>query len=112
MHPRSPCSTCPYRKDAPLGHWHPIEFRKLLASEGTTFGAVYACHGQAHKEPTARGMCAGWLLDQKKRDVPSIALRVVLLKDSSAVEAIENVTSGGAKLFSSVRAMCRANGVR
>lgn len=111
-HPMSPCSTCPYRKDAPRGYWSDEEFRDLLAREATPMGTLYACHGFAKKTHADRGLCAGWLLDQKRRNVPSIRLRMLLLSDPAAVRAIEEVTDGGVKLFASVEAMCRANGVR
>lgn len=110
-HPESPCSTCPYRRDAPIGHWAPEEFRDLLASERTKLGAVYACHGHVKIDPRERGMCAGWLLDQKRRGIPSIMLRLALIRDPEAGPAIEAVNDGGHDLYPSLAAMCRANGV-
>ena len=111
-HPTSPCANCPYRVDAPRRHWDRSEFRKLLASEGTELGVVYACHNHARVAPKDRGMCAGWLLDQKNRGIPSIRLRLVLSRNEPAREAFALVSSGGHKLFRTVKSMCRANGVR
>jgi hypothetical protein len=111
-HPAEPCSTCPYRKDAPIGRWHRSEFEGLLASEASQLGTVYACHGHGKLGNADRGLCAGWLLDQKKRNVPSIKLRLLLMTSEAACAAIEAVTAGGQDLFPSLAAMCRANGVR
>ena len=108
---RTPCETCPYRMDARRFHWDRAEFEGVLAAEQEMFGRIYNCHKQAELPKERQGFCAGWLLDQKKRNVPSIALRLALWKDASAVAALKAVTAGGLKLFRSVAAMCRANGV-
>lgn len=111
-HPKSPCANCPYRKDAPRKLWDACEFHGLLNAEKSQFGKVYACHKQKDIAPGDRGFCAGWLLDQKKRGIPSIALRLSLLSDPSAVEALKAVNDGGHEMFKTPAAMCRANGVR
>lgn len=111
-HPKSPCANCPYRVDAPKRLWHREEFEKLLESEQELLGKLYACHKQSHIEPAERGLCAGWLLDQKRRGVPSNALRIALLRDSTVGEALAAVWDGGHKLYATVKQMCRANGVR
>lgn len=107
-----PCDNCPYRKDSPRRHWSAQEFRDLMAAEEAPFGSLYACHKEIEIPISERGFCAGWLLDQKKRNLPSIRLRLILLQDPSAVLAHQNVSDGGHEMFASVKAMCRANGVR
>jgi hypothetical protein len=115
-HQKTPCENCPYRLDAPRKLWHRSEFENLLATERDTFGSTFACHKTKDLPADRRGFCAGWLLDQKRRGVPSIALRLALSSMSSGADAAraayEAVTDGGHKLFKSVEAMCRANGVR
>lgn len=111
-HMTTTCANCPYRKDAPRRHWDAAEFHGVLNAERSQFGKVYACHKQKEIDPKARGFCAGWLLNQKKRNIPSIALRLHLIQDPSAREALEAMTDGGHPMFASVEAMCRANGVR
>lgn len=111
-HPAEPCSNCPYRKDAPLRHWDQREFLKLLTEENKELGSLYACHGHGKLNNKKRGFCAGWLLDQKRRNVPSIRLRLMLMTNEEARRALEVVTDGGHKLFRTVKAMCRANGLR
>lgn len=110
-HPRSPCSDCPYRKDSELKKWHPSEFEGVLRSEEMPLGSVFACHKHAALPEQERGMCAGWLLDQKKRGLPSIALRLMLMNQPEAVEALKKVKRKGLELFESVEEMCEANGV-
>lgn len=111
-HMTTPCANCPYRKDAPRRLWDASEFRGLLDAERSQLGKVYGCHKQLAIDPKSRGFCAGWLLDQKKRNIPSIALRMVLISDPDAGKALEAVNDGGHEMFKSVEAMCRANGVR
>jgi hypothetical protein len=54
---KSPCPTCPYRKDVPSGVWHESEYGKLPEYDGPTFeqpvGAFF-CHQQNGR------LCAGW----------------------------------------------------
>jgi hypothetical protein len=107
----SPCENCPYRIAAPRQHWHRSEFENVLRSERSPIGSTFACHKQADLDPDKRGWCAGWLLDQKKRGVPSVALRVLLATSRDAARVFECVSSGGHRLFANVLAMCRANGV-
>jgi hypothetical protein len=109
--PYKPCKSCPYRKDAPKGLWDPSEFQNLLSTERDMFGAVFACHGEAKKPPKERQMCAGWLLDQKARNVPSIRLRMLLSSDERSQDLYNRVSGEGLKLYLSIEAMCKANGV-
>lgn len=103
----SPCGSCPYRKDAPLGLWHPSEFDNLARTERGQFGTVFACHATA-KKPT-QSVCAGWLIAQREGGVPSLALRIRLLLDPEALRAMDAVTNGGHELYPSVDAMIEAN---
>src|SRR5688572_26184695 len=107
-----PCDNCPYRMDAPRRHWDRAEFVGVLEAERSQFGTVYACHKQRDLAPSERGFCAGWALDQRKRGVPSVALRILLIRSAEASAAFNAITDGGARMFRTVTAMCRANGVR
>lgn len=114
-HPRSPCSTCPFRKDAELGYWDESHFRSLLDSqthhEAGRMGSLFFCHKHAALPAESRGFCAGWLLSQKADGVSSIALRLRLIdrQSNAALRAYEKVTTAGLELFASVEAMCSAN---
>lgn len=108
-HPTSPCVKCPYRKDAPLAYWDAAHFESVLAGvDNPLAGPVFACHGHVKLEPKKRGLCAGWLLDQKNHGTPSIKLRILLFKDASAGPAHDAVHSD-VPMWPSAAAMARAN---
>ena len=110
---RAPCSTCPYRKDVPVGTWHRSEFERLLKDDADPArGAVFGCHKGKSLTSARLQVCGGWLLDQKKRGVPSIGFRMDMIRNPAAGEAIDKITSGGHPVYSSIAAMCKANGVR
>ena len=110
---RAPCSSCPYRQDVPAGTWHRDEFVQLLKNDADPHrGAVFGCHKGKRAEPEKMQVCGGWLLDQKKRGIPSIGLRIDMIAKPEAVKALDEITDGGAPVYPSIAAMCRANGVR
>lgn len=108
----TPCKTCPYRTDVPLYTWHREEFEAVLASERAPmgFGAMFGCHA-TRKAKQGASVCAGWLLDQVKRGVPNLHLRMSAMRDKACVEALNNVHSGGHEMYESAEEMCAANGV-
>lgn len=81
----SPCTTCPYRKDAKLRHWHKKEFETLMKSEKDYFGTVYACHKKNGS------VCIGWLIMQDKNNLPSIALRIKLSTSKTTREYLDSL---------------------
>lgn len=107
-----PCRSCPYRVDVRREHWHRQEFIDLLAHDQDPIGTVYGCHEGIKLAPVDRSLCIGWLIDQRERNVPSIRLRMLLMTNKDACALLEKAHDGGAKLYPSVQAMCRANGVR
>lgn len=109
----SPCASCPYRKDAPLKLWHRTEFERLLAADADPLnGAMYGCHEFNKRPPESHRPCAGWLLDQQRRGLPSIRLRLALISIPDARRCMEQLADAGLSLFRTIKAMCRANGVR
>jgi hypothetical protein len=59
---KSPCASCPFRRDVPSGVWAESEYEKLRAYDGTTgeqamAGALGAF--LCHNDPD-RSICAGW----------------------------------------------------
>lgn len=106
---RAPCSSCPYRLDAPIGLWNRREFEGLLAADRSTLGKIYGCHG-TRKMPEHQ-VCGGWLLDQKRRDAPSNMLRVSMLTKPEALAAYQEISADGLDLYDSIEEMCSANGV-
>lgn len=105
---RSPCESCPYRKDAKLELWDKSEFENLLAhDEDTLTGSLFGCHATRKKSEVS--VCAGWLLDQLRRRCPSIQLRLAALLKPEAGQALEEVNDGGLELYESITQMVEAN---
>lgn len=110
---RTPCKSCPYRKDVKLKFWHRSEFENLLAhDEDPLNGAMFGCHEDGKKEMADRRPCIGWVLDQRRRNVPSIQLRLAIIRNPECAELLADANDGGAELYSTMKSMCRANGVR
>jgi hypothetical protein len=106
---RKPCKSCPYRKDVPLGTWAQEEFDNLLAQDADPIrGSMFGCHKYRHR-PDEAHVCAGWLLDQKSRNLPSTPLRIALIRSEEAQRAIEEVTDGGLELYDSIEEMTEAD---
>lgn len=106
----SPCSSCPYRRDAPLAMWSKYEFDNLRMQDGFEFGgAGFDCHGEVAKPQSERGACIGWLLDQRRRNVPSISLRLRLMTNPQLSAQFKSISSGGHALYNSIAEMCEAN---
>jgi len=73
-------------------------------------GRTFGCHGEIKKDPKERGVCVGWLLDQRERDVPSIMLRMQLNQSEELREQFEKSRPPrGVKLYESIAEMCEAN---
>lgn len=98
----SPCNNCPYRKDAPLQHWSIDEFKDLLKSDKDYIGKVYGCH---KNDNTA---CAGFIINQDKRGVPSIATRISFSKNNITIAFLDTLTCKS-KMFDSIEEMATAN---
>jgi hypothetical protein len=102
---KSPCNNCPYRMDAPLQLWDKIEFKKLLEyervpSEQFEKQTAYGCHKKNGN------YCAGWVMQQIQRGMPSIPLRLALLKaPKNYVEELHCES----EMFDNVEEMCYAN---
>lgn len=107
-HPKRPCASCPYRLDAERGAWHPQHYQSVLDGEISPMGTVFGCHEHGNLPPSERGFCAGWLLDQKNRDVPSLALRLMLHGDKEALDAFHEVASD-VPMFPSAAVMATVN---
>ena len=106
---REPCASCPYRTDAPLELWSPEEFKDLLAKDREQMGTQYGCH-EFRKRKSEAQVCIGWLINQRERNVPSIMLRLTLIRNESAQRCIQEATSP-VPLYDTIEEMCEANGV-
>lgn len=85
-----PCSSCPYRKDAPLQFWAKEEFDNLQEKEKSTFGTVFQCHKKDGS------ICKGWLMMQLEKGTPSIQLRLAVIKEKPTQDffGVGNISTG------------------
>ncbi len=105
-----PCATCPYRRETKRALWHRSEFQNLQAQDHDELnGHVFGCHSFCKEPREEHRPCIGWLLDQKKRNAPSIQLRLVLMGNREAAALYNRVTRRGLDLYNSIDEMVRAN---
>jgi hypothetical protein len=69
-------------------------------------GAMFGCHLSASPENSTT--CVGWLIDQKRRGVPNVRLRVRLAVDPRERALFESVDVN-TNTYESIEDMCRAN---
>jgi len=111
-HAKKPCNDCPYRLSSPVGKWHPVEFQKVLEAErDPEHGSIFACHKTLQLPVKERGLCAGYLRDQKARGYPSIRLRLVLIADEQAASVAMEIDETAPGFYPNATVMCAANGV-
>ena len=104
-----PCEACPYRRDAPCGFWAPEEFLRLLASERDNVDTLWGCHLNPSRPPSEGEPCAGWLADQKRRRLPSAALRTALVEIPEARRLFARIDEQDPGLYASLEEMVLAN---
>ncbi len=97
-----PCATCPYQKSAKLQLWNKSEFVRLLEMEKDFMGTIYGCHKKDGS------VCRGWLIDQDKRNFPSLSLRISLSKNNVNRKYLDSLQSEE-PLFDTVEEMCLTN---
>lgn len=98
----SPCNNCPYRKDAPLQHWSIDEFKDLLKADKDYLGASYGCH---KNDGT---LCTGFVMNQDKRNIPSIKLRIDFNQLNVTVADLDKL-SCKSEMYDSIEEMSKAN---
>lgn len=109
---RHPCGNCPFRQDAPLAYWHPTMYQMLadLAKrEEDVHAGVFGCHKDRALPPIERGMCVGWLLDQRARDTPSLSLRLALLRGGAAAQSQYREAERSGETWSSIDELVEMN---
>ena len=63
-HAKTPCRDCPFRRDAPAGHFTPARYEALRCTvgdpgqEAPIDAPLFACHASREGREVA---CAGWL---------------------------------------------------
>lgn len=99
---KAPCKDCPYRTDAPLKKWDKAEYEGLIKNEENVFSPMYLCH---KKNGTG---CKGWLMDQYRRNLPNMVLRMALIKNKPPLNYFEKLRSP-VKLYANITEMVNAN---
>lgn len=99
---KSPCNNCPYRKDAPLRLWSYMEFEDLLEKDKDYLGSVYGCHKNNGK------LCTGFVMNQDKRRVPSITLRIALSNKGITVADLDELKCKS-ELYETIEEMAHVN---
>lgn len=56
---KSPCASCPFRRDVPSGVWAESEYDKLPGYDGETWEQTAIGAFLCHNDPAA-SVCAGW----------------------------------------------------
>jgi len=101
---RSPCNNCPWRKDAPMGYWHPKHFRDVWYDCQDDGLGLMLCHkSKAAKRPI---ICAGYALIV---GFDSIGLRISASKGEFVPG---NYSAKGIPLHRSFKAMMVAQGLK
>lgn len=88
---KTPCATCPYRKNVASGIWHEDEYDKLPTYDGdipeqATQGGMAAFH--CHTEPD--DLCAGWAGHRDPYDL--LAVRLGISRGTMAPSVAEYTT--------------------
>lgn len=104
-----PCASCPYRREVPLARWSLEEYERLKEQDAMPFGAMFDCHGGGKLPKEQRAPCIGWLLDQKKRGVPCLTLRMKMLRDEKMVDLFNKISPEGLDLYDSIEEMAETN---
>ena len=106
---RRACSNCPWRVDAPRGHWDPqhfVDIWKNCQDDGTN---IMLCHKSTALPASERGdiPCQGWI---RVMGFASIGVRLLAMQDKITPEEVED--KDGPELFPTFAAMMRANKIK
>lgn len=86
---RSPCASCPYRKDVPSGIWHEDEYAKITPYDLDTASqplSLFLCH------QNDGCLCRGWL---DCHGAELLALRMAAIKGDPSQEEIAKALDEG-----------------
>lgn len=98
---KRPCADCPWRRDAPIGHFPPEAFIRLASSAHDMDRKVFQCHDTTDQVPL---VCAGFLERGADHN-----LTIRLAYSNGDFERTDR--TGGEDLYADFREMAVANGV-
>lgn len=98
---KRPCGDCPWRRDAPVGHFPPAAFQRLAASAYDMDRMLFQCHDTTPERPL---VCAGFL---ERGAAHNLTVRLAYMTDD--LDPVERLS--GMDLYDDYREMAIANGV-
>ena len=101
LYRRTPCETCPWRKDA-TGEFPAEAFKHSAPTAYDMADHVFACHSSGSERPA---ICAGFILNGSGHNL-SVRMKLAGKKIN-----LHEVSDGGNGLYESYRAMAVGNGV-
>lgn len=103
---RRPCSSCPWRVDAPRGYWDPQHFIDVWRRCQDDGMNVMLCHKSATLPKEQRGdvPCQGWI---RVMGFDAIGVRLLVMRGKVTFEEVED--KNGPELFPTFATMMRAN---
>lgn len=108
---RKPCDNCPWRIDAPRGHWADDHFESIAVNCRDDGQHVMLCHkavnmpgGAANPEAP---ICQGWV---RVIGFDAVGVRIAALRGRVTSNEVNDVSPP--RLFKSFEAMLRANGIK
>lgn len=106
---RRPCSSCPWRVDAPRGYWDPQHFVDIWKNCQDDGLHVMLCHKSASLTQTERSNvpCQGWI---RVMGFAAIGVRILVMQGQASPEEVKD--HAGPELFPSFAAMLLANKIK
>ena len=104
---RKPCNDCPWRKDAPPGHWHPDHFHSIWRTCQDDGTHIMQCH-KSKPESEQILPCQGWV---RVVGDEAIGVRIGLFKGTITREELADRAGVGVTLYASFEEMVRAQGI-
>lgn len=103
---RRPCTSCPWRVDAPRGYWDPLHFADIWRTCQDDGIATMLCHKSRaiSKEGRAEMPCQGWI---RIVGFEAIGVRLLVMRGAATIEEVAD--REGPELFPTFAAMLRAN---
>lgn len=106
---RRACDNCPWRVDAPRGHWDPQHFVDVWRSCQDDGTHIMLCHksGALPVEDRSSVPCQGWI---RVMGFSAIGVRILVMQGKVTLEEVED--RDGPDLFPTFTAMMRANKIK
>lgn len=101
----TPCPECPWRRDAPVGHFPADRYRALAGTSTQSFGTLFACHLSEEGNDLT---CAGYLA---VAGATSIRVRLAVSGGHLDLTSIADAAPNFPPMYGSFAEMAVANGV-